>query len=336
MFEKEAARLGAPGENKNNVEAALAELNAQTSTPDVAKDGDDENDVALVDSVAGDRSPPHEPTSVPSRSTTIVENGTTEAEVLRGAKAGTSEAEGSKTEPTPRGAMGRRGGRSGSRQIKKKKLPVEVAKAGRKLSPERMRTVLESLRENPILSNAANKAGIHPKGLAYWLKCSAAGETKYRLEWEGFELGFHEHCQIAIEEAYDKPQEAAWYIAMGTDLRDGDGEPVPQASWKQKGKMLRFLLEWRRSETYGNHRKMNVPQNSGVLVVGGIRHDIPDKINNSTAASVKARKWKAAMKIDSDDSEDRSLTVMRNLKWRYRVGDVDRTSQGDRDAPRAG
>src|SRR5579863_1252639 len=122
--EKEAAQLGAPGENKNNVEAILGELNGQTTTPDVAKDGDDENDVALVDSVAGDRSPPQEPTSVPSRATTIVENGTTEAEVLRGAKAGTSEAEGSKTEPTPRGAMGRRG----SRQIKKQKMPVEIAK----------------------------------------------------------------------------------------------------------------------------------------------------------------------------------------------------------------
>ena len=129
---------------------------------------------------------------------------------------------------------------------------------GRKLSPERMRTVLESIRENPILSNAANKAGIHPKGLAYWLKCSAAGDAKYRLEWEGFELGFHEHCQTAIEEAHDKPQEAAWYIAMSTDLKDGDGEPVPQASWKEKGKLLRLLLETGRPDKWGKNRKIDV------------------------------------------------------------------------------
>src|SRR5487761_106261 len=54
-IEKESAQLGAPRENKNNVGA---ELNGQTSSHDVPKDGDDEDDVALVDPLAGEFSPP--------------------------------------------------------------------------------------------------------------------------------------------------------------------------------------------------------------------------------------------------------------------------------------
>ena len=119
--EKESAQLGAPGENKNNVEAALAEPDGQTSSHDVAKDGDDENDVASVDTLGGDCSPSHEPTSLPAPASEIIKNETTTLELLRRAKVAMSEAEGPKTETTPLGAMARKRGRSGGRQIKKKK-----------------------------------------------------------------------------------------------------------------------------------------------------------------------------------------------------------------------
>ena len=66
---------------------------------------------------------------------------------------------------------------------------------------------------------------------------------------------------------------------------------------KMYGKMLRFLLEWLRPEKWGKHRKIDVPHNTGVLVVGGIPHDNPKKVNNGTAASVKARKWKAGLRM---------------------------------------
>ncbi len=160
-----------------------------------------------------------------------------------------------------------------------------------------MRIVLDNLREYPILSHAASKAGIHRKTLQYWIKRSQASDAGYEVEWQGFEWKFHEHCQTAIEEGDDKVLEPAWHIAMGTDLKDEDGKPVPKASWKQRGKMLRFLLEWARPETYGKHRKIDIPHNTGVLVVGDIRHDTPNKVDNDTAASIKARQWKAGWRM---------------------------------------
>jgi hypothetical protein len=66
---------------------------------------------------------------------------------------------------------------------------------------------------------------------------------------------------------------------------------------KHNGKALRFLLEWFRPERYGKHRKIDVPQQGGVLVVGGVRHDIPNEVNNGTAASVRTRKWKAGLRM---------------------------------------
>jgi hypothetical protein len=160
-----------------------------------------------------------------------------------------------------------------------------------------MRIVLDSLRQSPFLFNAARKAGIHRKTLEYWIKRSAAGDAGYDIEWQGLEWRFHEHCQSAMQEAYDRVLAIAWYIAMGADLQDENGKPVPQASWKQRGKMLRFLLEWERPEKWGKHPKINVPHNTGVLVIGDIPHDNPKKVNNGTAASVKARKWKAGLRM---------------------------------------
>ena len=261
-----------PVESEIDLGAEPAGPNGQTSSRGLRDNGGNEDDVALVDTLAGDHSPPHEPT-LPTPVTTTVENG--------GVTAAVSETKEPKTETTPLGAMGRKRGR----------------RRGRQLSPERMRIVLDSLRESPFLFNAASKAGIHRKTLEYWIKRSMAGDDGYDLEWQGVEWRFHEHCQSAMQEAYDRVLAIAWYIAMGADLQDENGKPVPQASWKQRGKMLRFLLEWERPEKWGKHPKINVPHNTGVLVIGDIPHDNPKKVNNGTAASVKARKWKAGMRM---------------------------------------
>jgi hypothetical protein len=277
----------------------------------VRKDGDDENDVTLV-SRAGDCSPPYEPTSPPTPVTATVTNRSAKAELLRGTKATISEATGPKTETTPLAAMGRKRGRSGGRQIKKQKLPAEISKAGRKRSPERIRIVLDSLRENPLLSNAASKAGIHRKTLEYWLKRSAAGDAGYDIEWQGLEWRFHEHCEAARDEAYDKLLGALWDIAMGgevykTDesllslgyegpdayLRDENGNPVVETIRNPNGKMLRFLLELLRPEKWGKRRKRYVPQKGGVLIIGNTPKKPDKKPVNSSAASSKARQWKA-------------------------------------------
>jgi hypothetical protein len=212
--------------------------------------------------------------------------------------------------------MGRKRGRSGGHHPKKQKLPVKVSKAGRKLSPERMLIVIESLREYPILSHAASDAGIHRKTLEYWLKCSKDGDDGYDLEWQGVLWRFHEHCQTAIESAHDKILEAAWEFGMGGGvvykndefllslgykgpdayLTDENGFPVVETVRNPNPKMLRFLLEWLRPEKWGEDRNTDVPQRGGVLVLG----DTTKKPENSSAASVKPRKWKSRSKMIRD------------------------------------
>ena len=66
------------------------------------KTSDDEDDVALVDTLPGDCSPPYQPTSLPTPVKTNVPNGSTKAEPPP-AKAAMSEAKGPKTEITPSG-----------------------------------------------------------------------------------------------------------------------------------------------------------------------------------------------------------------------------------------
>ena len=105
-------------------------------------------------------------------------------------------------------------GRSGGRQLKKQKPPAEISKAGPMLSPELMRIVLNSLRETPILWHAASKAGIHRRTLEYWIKRSAAGDAGYDIKWQGIEWRFHEHCESAIDEAYQKLEDEMFQRAF--------------------------------------------------------------------------------------------------------------------------
>ena len=229
---QEAAPPAPPVESEIDLGAEPAGPNGQTSSRGVRDNGGNEDDVALVDTLAGDHSPPHEPT-LPTPVTTTVENG--------GAKVAMSEAEGPKAETTPLAAMGRKRGR----------------RRGRQLSPERMRIVLDSLRECPILSNAAGKAGIHRKTLEYWIKRSEAGDAGYDLEWQGLEWRFHEHCQSAMQEAHDRILAALWDATMGRTIykTDKNGNRVALGfrgpCTKKFWKMLRFLLEWHISREVG-------------------------------------------------------------------------------------
>ena len=63
--QQEVAPLTSPVESETNLEAGPAEPNGQTSSRDVRKDGGDESYVTLVDTPAGDSSPPYQPTSLP-------------------------------------------------------------------------------------------------------------------------------------------------------------------------------------------------------------------------------------------------------------------------------
>jgi hypothetical protein len=225
------------------------------------------------------------------------------------APAGEDEAEGPKIEETtPFGTMGAERGHCGGRQLKKQKLRGGASKTGRKLSPKRMRIVLESLRERPVLWHAASKAGIHRKTLEYWIKRSTAGDAGYDIEWEGVMWRFHEHCEAARAEAHDKVLAAAWDMAMGgavykTDpvlvyhgyegpdayATDENGNFIVEAVRRPNFKMIRFLLQWALPEKWGKHRKSDIPRTGGVLVIG----KRTEKPENSCAATIKARQWKA-------------------------------------------
>jgi hypothetical protein len=84
------------------------------------------------------------------------------------------------------------------------------------------------------------------------------------------------------------------------DLRDENGDPVPETVHKQDMKAMWFWLAWHRPEKYGRHRKVKAPREGGVLVIGG---DVTKKPEYNTAASVRARKWKAGSRMIEDAKE---------------------------------
>jgi hypothetical protein len=177
--------------------------------------------------------------------------------------------------------------------------PAGFAKSTPKRSYELMRIVIESLRERPILVEAAAKAGIHRKTLEYWLRCSKAGHDGYDIVREGIMLRFHEHCASAIGEAEDRIHAAAWDFTMGRMIYETD-KNGNRVIWgirgpytKMHGKMLRFLLEWGRPEEFGKRRKVDVPHKGGVIFLGATTK----KPANCSAASIKARKWKAGLRM---------------------------------------
>jgi hypothetical protein len=321
-IQEQGGQLGPAGESETNVGAAPAGPNSQPSSRDVWKDDDNEDDVASVDTSGGDRSPPYEPTTPPTPVKADFANGSTKAELLLPAKAALSEAEEPKTETTPVGAMGHKRGGSGGRQLKTQNPLAGISKADPKLSPERMRRVLDSVAEYPIKGHAAMKAGIFRKTLDYWLKGSAAGQNQYDVEWRGETWKFHEHFEAAMHEADDKVVGALMVRAMGydkivtyrghviyeTDLslwklghrgpdayrRDENGNPVPQTIRKVDTKAALWVLERRRPEVWSKNRKIDVPhQGGGVLVVG----DVTKQLENGSAASIKARKWKSGLRM---------------------------------------
>jgi hypothetical protein len=308
--QQEAASPAPPAESEIKDGPAPAGPSGPASSRGVRNNGNDEDDTAL-DALAKECSPAHEPAPSPTRLTEPAANKTPVAEPPNRAKARMSEATGPQTDTTPPVAMRRKAGRTGDRKHKKQKPPAKISKVGPKLSPELMRIVLDSLSERPILSDAARKAGIHRQALAYWRKRSAAGDVGYDVEWRGETWKFHEHCQSAIEEAHDKPLAVAWDIAMGgvvykndehllalgykgpaAYLKDENGEPVVETIRNRNGKMIRWLLERLRPNEFGKHRKIDVLRTGSVLVVGGTAKK-PEN-SSATAASIRARKWKAA------------------------------------------
>jgi hypothetical protein len=77
-------------------------------------------------------------------------------------------------------------------------------------------------------------------------------------------------------------------------LRDKNGNPVPHTFRKVDTKAALWVLERKRPEVWGKNRKIDIPhQGGGVLVVGATT----EKLKNSSAASIKARKWKSGLRM---------------------------------------
>jgi hypothetical protein len=300
-IEQEDAPRSCPIDGDVDIVPGPAEPNGLTSSPDVQNDSN-EGDVGLVASSAAGCSPPYRPTTLSLPVKAALTNGATKAELPDSVTEVISESKEPKTETTPLRAKRRKRGRSGGRELEKPKLSEENSKPGRVLSPERMRIVLDSLAEHRILSFAAAKAGIHRKTLEYWITRSAAGDPGYDVEWQGVEWRFHELCASAIAEADDRVVAAAWEFTMGrviykTDKNGNRVEVGFRGPYRKKhGKMLRFLIEWLRPDKWGKNRKIEMPPHCGVRVIGHSPHDIP-QVNTGPAASVRARKWKAARRM---------------------------------------
>ena len=233
---------------------------SQIASRDVRKDGGEESDVTFVDTPAGNSSAPYQPTSLPATMSENVPSGSTQTQLPPTAEAA-AETDGSETETTALGAMGRKQGRGGGR--KKQKLPAETSKARQKRH-ERMRVVLERLSECPIQRHAARKAGIHPKTLAYWLKCSEAGDDGYDIEWQGWMSRFHEHVESAMDEPVGEVEVRAFELAKGVLYNENDPHTYLR---RPNAKMKRFLLELNRPEKWGKHPKIDIPQKGGVVLI---------------------------------------------------------------------
>jgi hypothetical protein len=250
------------------------------------KEPDDDDQVSLVPQC----SPADQPASRRAAVNADLLSGPTQTDPMPSTEAPTRETGPPETETTPLDDPARKPERNASRQLEKQMSPERKPNAAQKLSPERMRIVLDALKECPTLTHAAAKAGIHPKTLAYWLRCSEAGHDGYDIEWDGVQWRFHEHCQSAIEQAHDILSERAYQVAMGVTYKfDGNGNMIEEVVGPPNPKMMRFFLAWRRSERWAQPQKSNVRRTGGVLIIG----ERPKDPNKGSVSSVRARQWKS-------------------------------------------
>jgi hypothetical protein len=297
-------------------EAAPMGLHGQTLQRRIRRDASDNTNVTSVERC----SPTYQLKSLSSPRNENVRGGSTQNGLLPSGEVAEGEPEASKPQTNSLKNSPRKRDPSGSRPIEKQTRPTEKTRARQKLSPERMRIVLDCLREYPILARAALEAGIHRRTLENWIKRSKDCDDGCDIEWQEVTCRFHEHCEDAIEEAHEKLVGIMIERALGYDkvltyrgrvvyktdqalvglgyqgpdayLKDENGNPVPETIRKLDKKAIKFLLELWCPGTYGTNPKIDVPQKGGVLVLGGVKK----KSGDNSAASVRANKWKAAFR----------------------------------------
>jgi hypothetical protein len=289
VLQKEAASLQWAAESEIDCGAEPAGPNDQTASPSTGDNGDDEDDVTMADTLAGNCSPPDEPTSAPTLTRATDESAKTKPKASVNATSG--ETTERKAETTPQTRL------TGGRQLKRQKLPAEISKRARKRSPERMRLYLDSIADFPSNTLAAKKAGVNRRTPEYWLKCSKAGNEGYDIEWRGVTANFHEHYTDAEAEGVGKLEEVAYQgstkgydvvltykgrvtykedphlLSLGLRgpdayLRDENGNLVPETVPRVDPKMTRWMLARRHPKIYGKESTIDKAPQGGVLVIG--------------------------------------------------------------------
>lgn len=155
---------------------------------------------------------------------------------------------------------------------------------------------------SPTYTDICAAARIAPSTLRRWLEKSAKGALGsgdgFDVKMDGEIRRFHEWFKDACESCLDQVENAAFEYSLGYKKigtyrgrvvykddpervalgatpgtfaaweRDAHGNPVPETWREQDPEMIRWLLERRRPEKYGNRQSIDVTHRGGVLVVG--------------------------------------------------------------------
>jgi hypothetical protein len=268
-------------------------LSARTPSSRFQTDDGGEPDLALQDSLNGNCNPPEEPPSLPAPAIPIAQG--KDKDLPTPVAEATATNLSSQAKPVVIEPTGSKQDHEGLHQPAKKKRKPGLSRRGAKRTHERMRIVLDSLRDHPFLAPACRKAGLDSDTVYYWLKRSAAGASDYDLKWLRHVLPFHEHYEAAMEDGRDNLKLYHWQrgflgydkvlkyrgrvtykldpilVDLGAEgpgayLRDKNGKPIPETIRRRDKKSLKWLLKERLPETYGDHVKHDFhPQGPSVL-----------------------------------------------------------------------
>ena len=264
-LQQEDATRRSPVEGDVNVRVRPAS-NDRRSSPDIQNDSNG-SDVTSVDAPAGDSSPPHEPTSLPT----------------------------SKAEPLPPKIM-----RIVLNFLRERPI-LYLAALAAGIHPK---TLAYWIRRSEAGDDGYD---IKWQGLTqrFHEHCeSAIDEAHQNLkdEWlrraiDGYEKVLTNRGRVV----YKIDQELVGLGLQGPDayLRDENGKPVPETVHKEDTKAQLRVLKRHRPDTWGKRPKINAPREGSVLVIG----DVTKKPKCNTAKSVRARKWKADSRRIREEKE---------------------------------
>ena len=297
------------------LEKTKTEVGTAECGSNVRKDGNDEDDVALVDSLVVDRSPPCELTSLPTPVKANVPNGSTKAELLAH-RGGHEEVMEPRPETTP------------SRRRAANEVAAAIANSRSKNCRQKSRKPAESFRLSAcgLSSTASRNIPSYPTQLlrrAFTAKRLSIGSSAAlpatmdttssgkALDWR-----FHNLCESAIAEAHDRVLAAMldkldmggvvykndeFLLSLGYEgpdayLRDENGDPLYADHSQNEPEDARARLGVDASRQCGARIGRLTFR---IRVVACLSSATLTKKTSkiASAASIKARKWKSGLRM---------------------------------------